>query len=190
MAGLATRQMAVRAALAGGECLTTAELAARTGLDRTDVTDATGRMVLAGLVDRRERGCFILSPAGRDQLCRGEDITSGPRGPIGVVDRRPVRRTQQDKLWKAIRLVGKFTLDRICELAEAKTASARRYVLRLVRAGYLVEIKREAGTAPTSPGFKRWSLIIDPGPLAPMVKADGRVWDPNARRFAGEDGAR
>ncbi|WP_238121987.1 MULTISPECIES: MarR family transcriptional regulator [unclassified Xanthobacter] len=168
-----------------GPCLTTAELAERSGCSRHDIGEACGKLVRRGWVDRLERGCFTLSSEGRRALAAGEEITGGPRGPIAVAARRPKRRTIRDKMWSAIRMARKFDLARLEALAGATNANARRYVRALQRAGYLSELRRQPGEAATSNGFKRWLLVDDPGALAPIPKLDGRVWDPNRKQFRG-----
>lgn len=185
MAGQATRQMAILRLLEGGGCLTTAKLAEQTGYPGKGIADACCRLILRGWLDRLERGCFTLSCEGRRALAAGETITSGPTAPLNQHARRPKRRTRQDKMWSAIRASKskKFDLARLEEMAGASYAGARRFVTALVRAGYASELRRQPGEALTSNGFKRWVLVDDPGPQTPVVKADGRVWDPNRDEY-------
>ncbi|WP_341990333.1 hypothetical protein [Azorhizobium sp. AG788] len=177
--------MDIMRVLEPGQCLTTAEMMERTGYTRRDVAKGCVPLLERGWIDRLERGCFILSEEGRRARAAGETITSGPRRPLTQVARRPRRRTVQDKMWSTIRVSRKFDLARLEEMAGASTAGARRFVLALARAGYLTELRRQSGEAPTSNGFKRWLLIEDPGPATPVLKADGRVWDPNLGVFRG-----
>lgn len=186
MAGEGTRQMAIARLLEPGVCLTVDEMAERSGLPSRSVGSACACLVRRGWVDRLERGCFTLSPEGRRALTSGETIVSGPIGPLTVRARRPRRRTLRDKMWSAIRIARKFDLARLEEIAGCTHANAQRFVLALARAGYLAELRRQPGEAPSSNGFKRWVLIDDPGPATPIAKADGRVWDANRREFRGE----
>ncbi|WP_333822821.1 hypothetical protein [Pinisolibacter sp.] len=186
MAGEGSRQMDVARLLEPGPCLTLDEMVGRTDHPRRAVAAACAALVRRGWVDRLEQGCFTLSPEGRRALASGETITSGPIGPLTVRARRPKRRTIADKMWTAIRIARKFDLGRLEEIAGASIANARRFVAALSRAGYLAELRRRPGEAPTSNGFKRWVLIDDPGPATPTIKADGRIWDPNRREFRGE----
>jgi len=185
MPGQGTRQMEIVRALEPGLCLTTAQLVERTACSPRDVAKGCGRLVERGWVDRLERGCFILSSAGQRALSAGETITSGPNKPLTQNARRPKRRTVRDKMWKTIRVVKKFDLARLEEMSGASTAGARRFVLALVRAGYLSELRRQPGEALTSNGFKRWLLVEDTGEATPVLKADGSVWDPNLCAFRG-----
>ncbi len=185
MAGDGSRQMALVELLAPGPCLTTAEMVERTGMTRNDVADACVRLVRRGWVDRLERGCFTLSAEGRRAHAAGESITSAPGHPLTQRARRPKRRTFRDRVWTAIRMAKKFDLGRIEELVDVPAHRSGRFVKALTRAGYLSELRREAGEAPTSNGFKRWLLVDDPGPATPILKTDGRLWDPNRREFRG-----
>lgn len=185
MSGDGSRQMALVRLLAAGPCLTTAEMVEATGMTRNIVSDACVRLIRRGWIDRLERGCFTLSTEGRRAHAAGEVISSAPGPKLTQVARRPRRRTFRDRVWKAIRIARKFDLGRIEELAGVEAAAIGRYVRALTRVGYLSELRRQPGDAPTSNGFKRWLLVEDPGPETPVLKTDGRVWDPNRREFRG-----
>lgn len=180
MTAEATRQMDIARLLAEGPCLTTAEIVARTGLERRAAATACGLLVRREWVDRLERGCFVLSPKGRAALANGETISCGPAGPLTQRARRPKRRTVQDKIWATIRIRRKVDLTTLVEMSSGGRDTVRRYVDRLARAGYLAELRREPGSAPTSNGFKRWTLVDDTGPAAPIFKpTTGAFFDPN-----------
>lgn len=186
MSGDGSRQMALVLLLAAGSCLTTSEMVEATGMTRNTVADACVRLVRRGWVDRLERGCFVLSPEGRRAHAGGEKISSAPGHALTQSARRPRRRTFRDRVWKAIRIAKKFDLGRIEELAGVQAPAVRRYVRGLTQAGYLTELRRQPGEALTSNGFKRWLLVEDPGPETPVLKTDGRIWDPNKREFRGD----
>lgn len=185
MAANGTRQMDVVRLLEPGVCLTTAELASGAGYAGKEIADACSRLVRRGWIDREERGCFVLSDEGRRAFAAGETITSGPNGPIEPQARRPRRRTVRDKMWSTMRLTKKFDLARLEEMAGASNSGARAFATALARAGYLSELRRQPGEAPTSNGHKRWLLVDDTGPLTPVIKSDGRVWDANHKTFRG-----
>lgn len=174
---------AVLAALGSGECRTIDVLAEILPLTRAQVSSACARLISRALVVRIETGCFRATGDGLVALARGVDIKSGPRGPrpAGAPARRVRHVTQRDRLWQAMRIKGKFSVPELLELAGGSAANAQRYLARLARAGYLLELpRRGAGTAPTSNGFKRWALIRDTGPLAPLWRPRLRqVFDPN-----------
>lgn len=182
MTAEASRLMAIARVLGEGRCLTTAEITERTGLDRKDVATACGQLVRRDWVDRLERGCFVLSGHGRAALAAGEAIPcGGPLGPLTQKAKRPKRRTIQDKVWSTIRIRKKVDLACLVEMSGGGRDAVRRYVHRLERAGYLAPLRREPGTAPTSNGFKRWILVDDTGPFAPIFKpTTGMFHDPNS----------
>lgn len=182
MPGDATCQMAVLNALADGECLTIDALADRAGLTRRQVSNAAARLIGRALVVRVETGCFRATGDGLVALAKGVEIKCGSKGP----ERRdqPRRNTLNTRLWRAMRVMGKFTIPGLLELAarDEKHAEgmAGRYLRSLERAGYVLRLSRRTpGTSPTSNGYVRWSLIKDTGVLPPMVRQDGSVQDPN-----------
>jgi predicted transcriptional regulator len=173
----------VLAALDRDSCLTTEFLATTTGLSRKSVVSAVATLIGRGLADRREVGCYTLTAEGESFRAAGGVIKSGPTGPLHqVAARRPRRITQRDRLWSAMRILKKFTLGEILTLAGAGSESnAQHYIAALAGAGYLRQMpRREHGTSLTSNGFKRWQLIRDTGPAAPVWSVGrGELYDPN-----------
>ncbi len=182
MTGTATRQMALLNLLSGGECLTTDELAQGVPYDHRKVATACGQLVTRGLIERKERGCFLITAEGLRSQESGVVLTSGPQGPLTQRHPRTNRKqTKRDLIWRAIRIAQKFSLAEIETLAEASHDNAAGFVWALEKAGYLMPIRREPGTAPTSNGFKRWLLFKDPGPQTPVYRPRrGEVFDPNS----------
>lgn len=176
-------QTAILNALAGGDCMVLDQLCdAIPDVGRRALINALCRLVERGLVERVERGCVQLSEAGRTAQASGLIIKSGPRGPMER--RRPVRNSLNTRLWRAMRIKGKFTIPALLELAardEKDPANAtRRYVRALEKAGFVLRLnRREAGTSPTSNGFVRFSLVRDTGDQAPMLRRGSVVFDPN-----------
>lgn len=181
MAGESTRQMPVVEALTGGACLTTAALAEVTRLEGRDVAKACSSLVSRGWIVRRERGCFELSESGRKAVTAGEIITSGPTRPLTQAEpRRPRRRTVRDKMWAAMRVLQKFRIADLQTMAGASRDNAQRYVGALERTGYLIRLRPEPGSAPTSNGYQRWLLVRNSGPAAPVYRANaGDIYDRN-----------
>lgn len=169
-------------------CMTSEALATACDLPRRPVVRSVARLIERGFAERREMGCYSLTRAGEAFRATGKTITCGPNGPIGPrTDPYDQRFTQRARLWSAMRILKKFTLGEILILAsEARASSARRYVRALADAGYLREMpRRERGTALTSPGFKRWHLVRDTGPVAPVWRTTrGDVYDINLGRVA------
>ena len=95
----------------------------------------------------------------------------------------------RERLWKALRGLGKATIPELCQLAcrdgeRAAESNAGKYLRQLERCGFVARMRRrESGTAPTSPGFVRYLLRPDkdPGPKAPVTRERlGLLYDPNS----------
>ena len=193
MPGEATRQKAVLSALAGQDCLTTEQIAAQTGMARRAVVSGAACLISRGYLERAEVGCYRLTEAGREAKRVGVPLTSGPNRPLNLA--RPKkwrRRTFRDRLWAAMRLKGKFTIGDLLDVArqpgEDGYENALRYVRALANAGVVNRLRRRVpGTAITSNGFVRFTLVRDLGPAAPIVRAGAKVWDPNAGATIGEE---
>jgi predicted transcriptional regulator len=175
MCGGAENQNALLRAVPSDACLTTEELAVATGLTRKQVTQAVGKLVARGLLERAERGCFKRSTAGQGVLDSGESLSSAPLTRSAKTSRR--RRGLRLRVWEAIRLARKGTVAEIEQLAlasERDPGGVQRYLLALCRGGYLRRMKashyKEA----------RYLLVRDTGPDAPMLRrSKDRLFDPN-----------
>jgi len=183
MSGIAVHQMMVRDALAAGMCRTTEELALMTGLPRKAVAKAAGKLILRGLAERVEIGCYRLTETGRASASTKEVLTSGPNRRL-TAKVRPAPKSFRQRAWAAMRMCGKFTIPQIVQLASEGQRhphdNLHTWFRALERAGYLRRLPvRERGTAPGSNGFIRWMLMLDTGPGAPMVRNDGTVVDRN-----------
>ncbi len=182
---------ALMQALFGGVCLTIDELDASVDLNRRQISAAAGQLVLRGLAERVERGCYQLTKAGIAAVERGEVITSGPYRPHTAPARRAAANTLRQRAWNAMRMSGTFTLaDIVMAAAQASDgdpdANVKRYVRQLALAEYVVELPvRGKGTALTSNGFKRFRLIKNTGPIAPVARIRSKtVHDHNLARQA------
>jgi hypothetical protein len=191
MPGEATNQMKIRDAFAGEmltACITTEGFVRWTGLSHHAVGKATGGLLLRGYLQREERGCFTLTEAGKASLLAGEILTSGPQGPHTGKTPKRNQAALRDKAWRALRMMGKATIPDLMERASLGTERAgqnnlHRYLRALGRAGYVRELpRRAAGDALTSNGFKRWMLIRDTGPQAPIFRKTG-IYDRNQDRL-------
>lgn len=170
-------------ALAEGDCLGMDRLAEMLPLlSRQKISAAARVMVGRGWAERIEAGCFRLTAEGRRAHAAGEVIKYGSNNPKQY--NRPRRKTLASRLWRAMRLTGKFTLNSLLELAGRgetnQIYSARVFVRALERAGYIQRLpRREPGFSPNSRGYLRWHLIKDTGHLTPMVRRKGMLFDPN-----------
>ena len=132
-----------------------------------------------GLMDRHtEPGEYRLSERGLIQVQAGFRINSGPAKPHGKIRRQ--HDTFRVRAWKAMRVLGIFTLGEVIAAAERgetdPSYNLRHYVRVLVKAGYVVELRSKSqGTKPTSSGFKRFRLIRNTGALAPVYRPEPRV---------------
>lgn len=179
----------ILATLAGGVCMTIDQLDANLPLTRRQISDGAAKLILRGLAERVEAGCYQLTPAGQQALAAGTTITSGPRGRHTGGMRKAPRDTLRQRAWTAMRMSGAFTIGDIAMAAgragdAAPETNVQRYLHRLKKAGYVTELQvRARGTALTSNGFKRFRLLKDTGPLAPVWSdARGQMVDRNGER--------
>jgi len=171
-------------------CLTTAEIAEIVQRPRRQVATITGRLVLSGAVERKERGCFRLTKDGEARLDAGDKFTSGPRGPLKRT-RGPRRDRLRQRAWNAMRIKRRFTLEDVLTLAmtgdeKDPLSNLGRYLNALVKAGILSvrgSRARAPGDAPTSNGVKVFRMEKDTGDIAPSVKKTG-VFDHNTRELS------
>lgn len=165
-------------ALGDGACRTIDDLDARLPLSRRQISDGAGMLIMRGLMERIEVGCYQLTADGRAAAASGRVISSGPIRPDRGRCRAPQTGTLRQRAWNAMRMGGAFTIGDLvmagCDGSEKSAASnLQRYLKSLVRAGYVAELPvRARGTKQTSNGFKRYRLLRDTGPVAP-------VWRPS-----------
>lgn len=181
-----------------GECLRETDLAQRAGLTDKQCENACRVLVRRGLLTRRVAGCHNLTTEGRSALDQGERIASGPQHPH-VAGRRIVRaETARDRMWSALRMEGKATLDDLVMLvAQGDEADLKnnlgKYMRLLERAGYVKRlVVKEAPLTLTSNGCIRWWLLPDrnTGPVAPRPVPKRRaLYDGNRERDYPLDGS-
>ncbi|RJP17209.1 MAG: hypothetical protein C4529_15045 [Deltaproteobacteria bacterium] len=184
MRGVAT---AVLSALVRGPGFTTAWLSRETGLTAKQVSDACAVLLRRGFIASRVAGRYRVTDTGRELLSAGEVVKSGH--PAGPRDRRIVRNTLREKVWRALGMLRKATIPELLSFAaigEEKAANnnVRKYLLALEKAGYLVrDARRVPGTAPTSNGYSLFVLIERTGPQAPIYSnRKGHLYDPNTKK--------
>lgn len=175
-------------ALGDNACLTMDALEVALGLTRRQISDGAAKLVFRGLLERVEAGCYRLTTDGRARAAANDVIKAGPWRADTAKDRRPVRDTFRQRVWNAVRMAGAFTIgDVVMAAARADDKDAENnaawYIRHLKNAGYLAELpNRQRGTKLTSSGFKRWRLVRDTGPRAPVFKAKTKlVHDYNTR---------
>lgn len=171
------------------ECVTEARLLDLTGLSKRQVQDSCRLMRHHGLLEKTDEGCHTVTKAGLEAIAAGAKYRSGPKD-AKHNGKRIWNGTSRIRIWRAMRIRRKFTVPEIITLIADEsrgdmTSNVQKYVRALVKAGYLIELpKREAGSALTSNGYKRYWLPDDKdtGPEAPVLRARiGTVYDPNTR---------
>lgn len=149
-------------------------------LNRRQFNEAFRRLEIRGYAAAAD-GHVSLTPAGASAAERGEVITGGPKGQVKLV-----RNTFRQRAWRAMRIRKSFTIGEI--VADAATEgdvqardNAARYLCRLGQAGYVAEARqRVPGTIAGSNGFKRYRLVKNTGPFAPVFReAMCAIHDPN-----------
>lgn len=182
--------LAAIGAAAPGECFTETRMVETSGLTAKQIENACANLRRHGFITRTAKGCHTLTAAGRKAVEEGARLRSGPKGPQQFGQRNRDRGLRQ-RAWNALRLGKKLTVDdivmRIVDGGERDPAgNMRKYLRALERAGYVKCMPaREPKLNLTSNGCKRWLLIQDTGPLAPVwrAKRPGQpLYDPNLER--------
>ncbi|MRN48686.1 hypothetical protein GJU94_02380 [Brucella sp. 10RB9214] len=178
--------------LGDGTCQTIDQLDAALPLNRRQISDGAAMLIKRDYLDRIEAGCYCLTPSGLAAAHRGERITSGPLHPHTGKCRRPHRDTFRQRAWNAMRMSVTFTIGDLAIVAakddKDPESNLVNYLGALRRVGYVTELPvRQSGTHLTSNGFKRFRLLKDTGPVAPVWRAKKRaIWDYNLDGLVGE----
>lgn len=157
----------------GDACLMIGDVAVALGLTHGQVSQAAAMLVSRGYVERIDRGCFQLTPAGRAARDSGQTIDTGVTGATRAL-RKPKRVAVRQRAWAAMRINRTFTVrDITTSVSRAGDGDVeenlRRYFCELERDGYLARsTRRRKGSAPGSNGFAIWTLVRDTGPIAPI----------------------
>lgn len=86
-------------------------------------------------------------------------------------------RCDRDKAWSSMRILPQFTVPDLVATAEIGESNAGKYVQGLAVFGYLRIIQPKAEGR--KGGHAVYKLIRNTGPLAPRLRTDGWVYDPN-----------
>lgn len=185
-AASAAHQNALLGALEDGRCLNLDALVAATGLERQRVKRAVGRLVVRGLAERAAIGCYRPTPEGLARKASGRPLTSGPRTWYAKARRRPA--SLRVRIWRAIRVKQHevFTTADVVRLVARDdenltmlAAAVREYVGFLVKSGHLHPLRPAPRDGKAAP-LKRYRLVLNTGPEAPMVAAGRKtLCDPN-----------
>lgn len=155
---------------------TTASLAVQLGISAKRASKAASALVLRGYLVRIGVGCFKLTSTGTVALASSKVITSGPINADATVPHRAITYGFRDRLWQSMRMRGSFTIhDVVSDAVDAEADAindASRYIRILKGAGYVRDLPgRVAGTRPGSNGYKRFKLVKNTGPRAPLHRS-------------------
>ncbi|KZK97312.1 hypothetical protein PsAD14_02577 [Pseudovibrio sp. Ad14] len=165
---------AVLYGLCDGVCKTMDELDNELHLNRRQISLGATKLIFRGLAERVEIGCFQLTTEGKKAVADGVQLTSGPIKPDRGACRVPHKDTLRQRAWNFMRMGNSFSIADLLmatKLGGEKTAenNLHGYLRTLVKHGYLIVLPRCApSTKPTSNGFRRWRLLNDTGPIAPV----------------------
>lgn len=172
-----------------GEARSSLRIASELNWGPVRVARATMLLVARGLVAATEDGAYAITRDGIDLVVTDGDIPNAFEGrTLDYPDVRAARAgTLQQRAWRAMRLLRRFTAGDLAQYALRKEnsggiQSVQRYNRRLVAAGYVVELpKRVRREGQPPPGYRQYALVRDTGEVAPLAKADGTVRDRNAQ---------
>lgn len=168
------------------QCVRLCDVEKFTGLTATQVEQGCLKLRKHGFIEKSDEGCLSITDAGREAVCAGTKIRSGPKG--SQIAPKVNKNSLRIKVWRAIRIRSKFSIPDLAMLvAEGGekdiTSNIGKYIRALEKAGYIVKMpKREPGTKMTSNGHIRYWLLPerDTGPLAPVWRVAANVmYDPN-----------
>ena len=172
--------------LVDGSCQTIDVLENETQFNRRQISDGASSLIYRGLLERVETGCYQLTAEGLEAAKTGIQIKSGPIKPDTAKSRKPWPDTLRQRAWNVMRMSATFTIGELVTAAAQKrdakpTLNLQRYLASLKRVGYVLELAQRApGTKLTSNGFKRYRLIQDTGPIAPIWRVrSGELFDHN-----------
>lgn len=169
-------QMAVLLLVASRRSVTTVAASLALDVPAKRISKAASSLIARGYLTRSRNGLYGITIAGADAAASGKGITSGPIDASATVLARPVTDGLRDRLWRSMRLRGSFTIhDVVCDAVDGEAdavTDAGRYIRHLKAAGYIRDLPgRVPGTRPGSNGFKRFRLVRNTGPRAPLHRS-------------------
>ena len=164
-------------------CLTVDDLMAAVGQTRTRVTRALSGLVVRGLAERREKGCYAATAAGLEHFAKHGHIVRGTHKLKDI--RVRVRGSLRQRAWNVMRIKSPFTIREVAALATVERKDAERSLYVWFRAleiaGFIRrEPRRETSDLNGSNGWLRYRLMKNTGMAAPVHSAaKGVIHDPN-----------
>lgn len=105
-------------------------------------------------------------------------------GPVNLPKTIKRRENARERAWTSMRILKTFTLAQLEATAEIGRVNLNQYVQALQRRGYLrIACERQKGYAGS---WNHYRLIRNSGPLAPLARRDGTIFDPNTNQYFGE----
>ena len=153
-------------------CLSADTLATAVGQPPSKVGRALSGLVLRGMAERREKGCFAATAFGLEHVAEHGFVARGaPK--TKKSSRAAVRGTLRQRAWNVMRIQSPFTVRAIAALAAKDNPDAEhslhKWFSALEVAGYLQrEPRREAPQKPGSNGLLRYRLVKNTGMTAPV----------------------
>ncbi|MGR3760921.1 MarR family transcriptional regulator [Roseobacteraceae bacterium NS-SX3] len=168
-------------------CLTIEQISEELELSRKQISQAATGLIRKGLLERAEIGCFRLTGEGAAAKARGEQISYGPKGPYSEV-KKALPNTLRQRAWNVMRIRRKFAIPDLlvaAALGEERMAhdNLQKFCRALRAAGVLRQLPgKQRGTALSSPGYARFALLNDLGPIAPSYRHSRKaLFDHNAK---------
>jgi len=145
-----------------GSDITVPAIHRKTLRGKGEIREYLRRLCLAGM-------CTVQANDGRFAAARYTLQQRPAQAPQLDKEGRPVPETDQQRLWRAIRMAKVCTVADLTATVGAKANTVESYLNHLVCAGYLT---RTGG---------QYRLVRQHGPLAPMVQRVKQVYDPNLK---------
>lgn len=124
--------------------------------------------------DALNLGCLELIQARENGKASG-DVYQLLQVPI-VPFTPPTKRDSRSRAWTSMQILPLFSLPDLEISALISESNAKKYVQSLLQTGYLQVIRQRTNG---SRDYNVYQLIRNSGPLAPILKRDGTVFDPN-----------
>lgn len=170
-------------------CLSVEELTINLEYTRRVLVRSLAGMVLRGIVERREKGCYAATKFGLDLLEKHGFIPFGSPT-TKKASRAAVRGTLRQRAWNVMRIQSPFTVRGVAALASKERSGAEHSLYKwfsaLEAAGYIQrEARRDTSNDHTGNGLLRFRLVQNTGMIAPIHSVEhGCIRDPNTGKDA------
>lgn len=157
------------------------QLIQKLGLRDRTVYDYVETLLKAGYITRLSE----YDPRGERGNCARYRLDSDTglyppqvaKGQLQDPNINPVYRPKREKLWQAMRQIRMFDSAQLAAVTGQNQGAISRTLKFLCDEGYLVILQGNASGKPGS--WITYRLVHDSGPLAPLKRRDGSLYDPN-----------